>query len=435
MKRYDWPRYVIGAATLGLVTLSVSALAQHAHEGSGARKPTTKSPASQYAAAHMPRIQEKGVLTVRGDENWEEITGFGKESAMTEMMTQMMVGGSGMENMKMAPMKPGMKMNAMMPGMKMGGMARGGTGPATGMPIAVTLAQNPPAVGENTLDVVVTDANGKPATGLKLMATVAMTSMDMGTERPKAIEGKDGHYSVPVKFSMKGPWRIVLMNDGKADKNSAVNATIDVNVDGKTKWIQPKSITDMKMASGGQGNIKDRKSLAGVNENVKDTKIPPAPSSDIKATPDVKPTPGNHDAEPVTKQVAGDQRDLKGAKPAAVDPADMKNMEMPVAGEPTGGYRVTVKSDPKTFKVGKNLLDIIILDGNGKPVTGAKVTGAVEMTSMDMGVTKPKAQEGKDGRYTLPAQFSMKGPWRVTLTVAPPKQKPFTKVFEFKLAR
>ena len=61
------------------------------------------------------------------------------------------------------------------------------------------------------------------------------------------------------------------------------------------------------------------------------------------------------------------------------------------------------------------------------------MTSVVEMTNMDMGVTKPKAQEGKDGHYLTEVQFSMKGPWRVTLTIAPPNQKPFTKALEFNL--
>ena len=170
MKRYNLPLsqgLKVTLITFGLATLSISAVAQYTNHGSEAKKQNSKSAPSKEAIAAMPRLQEKGVLTVKGDENWDEITGFGKEASMTEMMTQMMVGGSGMEHMKMAPMKPGMKIGGMTPGMKMGGMAKGRTDQAQGMPVAVTLAQNPPAVGDNTLDVLVTDASGNPATGLK----------------------------------------------------------------------------------------------------------------------------------------------------------------------------------------------------------------------------------------------------------------------------
>ena len=328
----------VTALTFGLTLLVSFAGAQEVAGGAATREDRVY----KGAMREMPGLKEAGITTVKGDENWDDMLGFGKESTMAEMMTLMMVGGSGMEHMKMAAMKPGMKMDkSSMPRMAM---------ELQGLPVTATLAQNPPAVGENTVDVFVTDANGKPVTGLKLMATVAMTSMDMGTERPKSVEGKDGHYSVPVKFSMKGPWRVVLMNDGKADRNHAVQATLDFNVDGKTKWQQPKPMGGMKMA---------------------------------------------------------------------------------MTGTPSGDWTVTVNTDPKTLAVGKNMLDVTILDAAGKPVTKAKVMGAVEMTSMDMGVTKPKAQEGKDGHYTVPVEFSMKGPWRVTLTVTPPRQKPFTKVLDF----
>ena len=296
----------------------------------------------------VPVLQEKGVTTVTGNENWDTITGFGKEGIMAEMMTLMMVGGSGMEHMRMSAMKPGMKMDdKSMPGM---------AAKSQGMPLTVTLKQNPPVVGDNTLDIMVMDANGKPLTGLKLMSAVAMTSMDMGTAHPKVTEGKGGHYTVTTTFSMKGPWRVALMTDAKGDKTKAVQAALDFDVDGKTKWTPPK------MAVG---------------------------------------------ADAPTKAAGADASD----------------------------WKITVNTDTKTLKSGKNALDVTILDANGKPVTGAKVTGTVEMTSMDMGTTHPKAQEKKDGHYSVPVEFSMKGPWRVTLTVTPPRQKLFTKSFDFSVAQ
>lgn len=59
------------------------------------------------------------------------------------------------------------------------------------------------------------------------------------------------------------------------------------------------------------------------------------------------------------------------------------------------------------------------------------MTAAVAMTSMDMGTAHSKAIEGKSGHYTTEVEFSMKGPWRVNLTVAVPKQKPFTQALDF----
>jgi len=55
--------------------------------------------------ATVPQLQEKGTYTATGDENWEKQTGFGHNAGMVAMMNQMMVGGSGMEGMKMPAMK------------------------------------------------------------------------------------------------------------------------------------------------------------------------------------------------------------------------------------------------------------------------------------------------------------------------------------------
>src|ERR1051326_9321084 len=55
------------------------------------------------ATRALPRLKPKRVVTVTGNEDWDAQRGFGKDAAMAEMMTLMMVGGSGMEHMKMSP--------------------------------------------------------------------------------------------------------------------------------------------------------------------------------------------------------------------------------------------------------------------------------------------------------------------------------------------
>ena len=62
-------------------------------------------------------------------------------------------------------------------------------------------------------------------------------------------------------------------------------------------------------------------------------------------------------------------------------------------------------------------------------------TAVVEMTTMDMGVTRQSAVEGKAGHYSLLVRFAMKGPWRVTLRVAQPKNKPFVRAVAFQVGR
>ncbi len=198
---------------------------------------------SQENMQAMPRLAPKRVYTATGGEDWEQETGFGKDSSMAEMITLMMVGGSGMEHMKMGAMKPGMKM-AGMPG------ARGmGAGVASGLPLKVTVTPNPPQVGDNKLDVWVTDSSGKPVTGLKLGASVFMTSMDMGTTKPKATELGNGRYQLPVSFSMKGPWRVSLTGEG-GNTSAGVRADLDFNVGDK----QPRSLSTAQTAQVTQSN-------------------------------------------------------------------------------------------------------------------------------------------------------------------------------------
>lgn len=84
--------------------------------------------------------------------------------------------------------------------------------PAT---VTATLKPSAPKVGDNTLDLLVADASGKPVSGLTLSARVAMTSMDMGTAKPAVKEMGGGHYAVPVTFSMAGPWRVTLRAGAK----------------------------------------------------------------------------------------------------------------------------------------------------------------------------------------------------------------------------
>ncbi len=194
------------AFSLGMTLLIALAGAQEV-AGGAAKK---DGHASKGAMREMSRLKEAGVMTVQGDENWDDMLGFGKDSNMAEMMTLMMVGGSGMEHMKMAAMRPGLSMGAMqMDKTKTKGMAEKNSA-VEGWKMSINTDPKTLAVGKNMLDVTILDANGKPVTGAKVMGAVEMTSMDMGVTKPKAQEGKDGHYMVPVEFSMKGPWRVTL---------------------------------------------------------------------------------------------------------------------------------------------------------------------------------------------------------------------------------
>lgn len=92
-------------------------------------------------------------------------------------------------------------------------------------------------------------------------------------------------------------------------------------------------------------------------------------------------------------------------------------------------------TSPNSVKVGSNALEFAVTDPAGKPVKGANLTSDVLMTSMDMGTTHPTAKETKEGHYASQVQFSMKGPWRVNVKVTPPGGKPFSRAFDFHVAK
>jgi YtkA-like protein len=234
---YNTSCFIFGLTTATLV-MSFSPRVVASQSGD---QPATTASAHSHAPMHpAPRLQPKRVVTVTGKEDWEALRGFGKDSAMAEMMTLMMVGGSGMEHMKMAPIK---KNGARSAGMEMSAMTTGSSsaaGQTGGLSVSASVTPNPPVVGDNTLDFVVTEASSKPATSLKLAATVAMTSMDMGTERPRVVEEPNGHYRVTVNFSMPGPWRVTLTGSSpNRSKTGAVRSTLDFNVGSKGKWGNP----------------------------------------------------------------------------------------------------------------------------------------------------------------------------------------------------
>lgn len=291
---------------------------------------------------NMPIATPKRIWTVTGTEDWAMLRGFGQATGMVNMMNSMMVGGSPMQKMKMGKMD--MKM-AEMPAptpeeaRTASDDTMASTKDASAMTVTAAATANPPVVGDNTLDVTVTDASGKPITGLKLAATVAMVSMDMGTAHPAVTEIGGGKYRTTVSFSMAGPWRVTVAGDG--------------------------------------GKVKQSFDFAAGSTPTQSAPAQPAPA----------PTAG----------------------PAAI---------------------AAVLVSPAS--VGSaNTLRVTVTDPDGKPITGAKISSSVAMTSMDMGTTHPAFKEMGGGKYEGKVGFSMAGPWRVTVKVTFPGQKPQSKAFDF----
>lgn len=193
----------------------------------------------------MPQLKEKEVYTATGSEDWSKTTGFGTNTSMNDMMNEMMVGGSGMENMKMnmempgssesgnSPMKmaddsnmEGMDMSGgtEMKGIEMGKTKEKPVHPTARAPVSIqaVLQEGTAKVGKSTLVLTILDpATGNPLEKLKISAKVFMTSMDMGTDNPKVEELGKGQYQVKVAFGMAGPWRVEL-NMALPDKKTCV---------------------------------------------------------------------------------------------------------------------------------------------------------------------------------------------------------------------
>jgi nitrogen fixation protein FixH len=306
---------------------------------------------------NMPMAKLKRIWTVTGTEDWDMLRGFGAASGMVAMMNSMMVGGSPMRSMKMGKMDMAMtEMPAPTP--EEARLASDTTSaPAeasapTSDKIAAAVTPNPPVVGDNTLDMTVTDVSGKPLTGLKLDATVAMVTMDMGTAHPQVVEIGGGKYRATANFSMAGPWHVVVQGDGGKIKES-----FDFQAGGTASQSSP----------------------AEVQPQARQETQPPAPGPN-----------------------------------------------------PAGPTAIAAALTPNPPKVGSpNTLTVTVTDAAGKPVAGAKVTSSVAMTIMDMGTTHPAFKDMGGGKYEGKVGFSMAGPWRVSVKVTPPGQKPQTKAFDF----
>lgn len=392
--------------------------------------------------------------------------------------------------------------------------------------VTATLKPTAPKVGDNALDLLVSDASGKPVPGLTLTARVAMTSMDMGTAKPAVKDLGGGHYAATVNLSMAGPWRVTLRAGAKtmgafdmtagaktpaalpvlnvtlpsaASASATPSASVSeaapppvaassakpapmsgMKMDGK----KPMKMDGMKMDGMKMDEAKPGYGLAMNMADMTPLKMPQLKEKGVTTVTGqenwkvrtgfgrnagmvammnqmmVEGTGMDKMKMDVMKmdfsaQNFTEDEDDKADGPAASMPgmkmdgmkmggagsgkaanggksADgMKNMDMPAV-KPASPAALKITAALRAApKVGDNALDITVLDGTGQPVAGASLTTRVEMTSMDMGTTKPAVKEMGGGKYAGTVKFSMAGPWRVTVKAMAPGQKPQTKSFEF----
>jgi len=113
-----------------------------------------------------------------------------------------MMGAIGMGDWKMESARP----------MEMGGQAGPGQEERRvgDLMVAVSVAAGPAKVGENAIRVRVRDASGAPVKGAAVSFSYTMDMPGMSIEQARAQERGDGMYEGSARFTMAGPWGLVV---------------------------------------------------------------------------------------------------------------------------------------------------------------------------------------------------------------------------------
>lgn len=88
-----------------------------------------------------------------------------------------------------------------------------------------------------------------------------------------------------------------------------------------------------------------------------------------------------------------------------------------VAADSVKQVNIKVETSPTPASMGDIELVLAITDENGSPIEGAKVDVSADHTDMTgMGMNGPATDQG-GGRYSINANFSMTGNWKLTVYV------------------
>ena len=94
---------------------------------------------------------------------------------------------------------------------------------------------------------------------------------------------------------------------------------------------------------------------------------------------------------------------------------------------------IKVESNPTPAVVGDAELIFTITDASGNPIEGARVDVSADHTDMsDMGMSGAATDQGS-GRYSINANFSMKGNWKLTVYVRNDAGLDYKEDIEFKV--
>jgi hypothetical protein len=78
---------------------------------------------------------------------------------------------------------------------------------------------------------------------------------------------------------------------------------------------------------------------------------------------------------------------------------------------------IALRTSPSPARLGDVELTLTVTDGQGKPIEGARVDLSAEHTEMSGMNMSGAATEQGGGRYSVKANFSMNGNWKLTVYV------------------
>ncbi len=96
--------------------------------------------------------------------------------------------------------------------------------------VSITMDKNPPSVGINNMEIVITDKAGKPVKDAKVMVDYGMSAMPgMPPMAYKADTMSHGEgYHTVLNISMKGPWYVNIKITSQG-KTVSTKFTFDAN--------------------------------------------------------------------------------------------------------------------------------------------------------------------------------------------------------------
>jgi hypothetical protein len=84
------------------------------------------------------------------------------------------------------------------------------TAAVTDIQIVLAVEPEPPATGDSTLIVTLTDTNGAPVSGATVNVEGNMDHAGMEPSTGQTSEGTDGLYRVPFRWTMGGGWMVTV---------------------------------------------------------------------------------------------------------------------------------------------------------------------------------------------------------------------------------